>query len=224
MLRFSDQIHRAFIDTVQSGVLDVPEADLLALPIRLRNLECPGEERDTLWRLLVGRFQAGPRGPWSAVVLEAMRPDLAAAIASIPAMPPAISRNDIAQQLIAELLAAAGDAPAEPARWIPHRLMSRATTAVYRWLADEVPGLGGEPPELPAPDVGIEARAELAELVWEIEVSHFPSRALVLLYRQEFVGETLAELASEAGISVEAMKMRRQRAIKALRRRLSEAA
>jgi DNA-directed RNA polymerase specialized sigma24 family protein len=38
------------------------------------------------------------------------------------------------------------------------------------------------------------------------------------------LGETLAELAHEAGISVEALKMRRQRAIESLRRRLSEAA
>src|SRR6266571_4502397 len=152
MLRFSDQIRRAFIDTVQSGVIDLPEADLLALPIRLRDLEGPGEERDTLWRLLISRFNAGPRGPWSAVVLEAMRPDLTAAIVSIPAMPPVISRSDIAQQLIAELLTAAGDAPPEPARWTPHRLMSRATTAVYRWLANELRVLGGVSPELPTPD------------------------------------------------------------------------
>jgi DNA-directed RNA polymerase specialized sigma24 family protein len=139
-------------------------------------------------------------------------------------MPPAISRADIAQQLIAELLAAAGDTPAEPARWTPHRLMSRATTAVYRWLANEVRGLGGFPPEPSAQDAATEARAELAALLWEIEVSRVPSKALVLLYRQEMLGETLAELAHEAGISVEALKMRRQRAIESLRRRLSEAA
>ena len=102
--------------------------------------------------------------------------------------------------------------------------MSRATSAVYRWLTNEVRGLVGVPHELPASDAAIEARAQLAELVWEIEVSHVPSRALVLLYRQEFVGETLAELASEAGISVDALKKRRERAIRSLRRRLSEAA
>ncbi|MGH7489035.1 MAG: RNA polymerase sigma factor, partial [bacterium] len=198
--------------------------DMLALPIRLRNLESPGEERDMLWQFLLGRFQAGPRRPWASVLIEAMRPDLAVAIASMPAMPPAISRDDIAQQIMAELLTAAGDAPAEPARWTPHRLMSRATSAVYRWLASEVRSLGGIAPELPASVPASEARAELAELLWEVEVSRVPSRALVLLYRQEIVGETLVELARDAGISVDALKKRRERAIKTLRRRLSEVA
>ena len=224
MQRFSDQIRDAFTETVQSGVIDLPKDELLALPIRLRDLEGPGEERDTLWQFLLCRFQAGPRGAWASVVLEAMRPDLIASITSVPAMLPAISTSDIAQQLTAELLTAADDAPADPARWTPHRLMSRATSAVYRWLADEVRGRGGVWPEVPAPDPTTEPRVQLAELVREIEARHIPSRALVLLYRQEFVGRTLAELASEAGISVGALKKRRERAIKSLRRRLAEAA
>ena len=221
MLRFSDQIHHAFIDTVQSGVLDLPEADMLVLPTRLRNLESPGEERDMLWQFLLGRFHAGPRGPWASVLLEAMRPDLTIAIASVPALPPAVSGDDIAQQLVAELLTAAGDAPAEPARWTPHRLMSRATSAVYRWLASEARGLGDGPPELPDSDAATDARSELAGLLWEIEVSRVPASVLALIYRQKIVGETLAELAGEAGISLAALKMRRHRAVESLRRRLS---
>jgi hypothetical protein len=47
---------------------------------------------------------------------EAMCPDLVVTIAAMPAMPPAITHDEVAQQLITELLAAALDGPTEPAR------------------------------------------------------------------------------------------------------------
>src|SRR4029077_9902088 len=64
--------------------------------------------------------------------------DLVITIAAMPAMPPAITHDEVAQQLITELLTAALDAPAEPARWSPNSFLSTATKGTYRWLAREI--------------------------------------------------------------------------------------
>ena len=53
--------------------------------------------------------------------------DLLAALGALPAIPPAMTRVDIAQQLVTEVLAAALGGPTTPARWTWHRLITRAT-------------------------------------------------------------------------------------------------
>ena len=217
-MQFTEQIRRAFEETVRSGVLPGIEE----LPERLRDYLAPGCALDMLWAELLQRFQEGPRQPWATVLLEAMRPDLAAAVAVVPVFPPVITREDFAQQLMANLLTAALDPPVEPARWTPNRLISRAGLTTQRWLVREIRGF--------ARRVGfVERKAgsisglELPNLLLELEMKGNPSPGLVVLYRQEVLGDSIAEMAAECGLTENALRLRRRRAIKRIRRELDAA-
>jgi hypothetical protein len=218
MMRFTDQIQRAFAETVRSGIL--PDVDYL--PERLRDFSLKGPELDALWTELLRHFQDGPRQPWATVLLEAMRPDLAVAVAVVPAFPPAITREEVAQQLIADLLKAALDSPADPARWTPNRLISRAAQTTQRWLGREIrafaQGVGNLEQTATAP-----AGQEMPGLLLELELRRNPSAGLVALYRQEVLGDSLAEIAFEVGLSENALRLRRRRVIERLRREFTAA-
>jgi len=164
MMRFIDQIHQAFRDTVRSGSL----ATAQDLPARLRDLATPPEERDQIWNDVLQAYIAGPRHQWATIVLEAMCPDIAVTVAKIPAIPPAITREEVAQQLITELLIAALDGPTQPARWSPNRLLSNATKLTYRWLAREIRSLSQGAGDLDQSHIAA-AGCEIPTLLWELE-------------------------------------------------------
>lgn len=216
MMRFVDQIHQAFQETVRSASLVGVED----LPARLRDLEAPPEERDRMWNHALRAYIEGPRQPWATIVLEAMCPDLAVTVATIPAMPPAITHDEVAQQLITELLAAALDGPTEPARWSPNRLLSNATKKTYRWLAREIRSLKQSHGELDRRATDAAGR-EIPGLLAELEARAIPSAGLVILYRQEVLGESLSEIAQETGLSENALCLRRYRAVVRLRKELA---
>ncbi len=162
MMRFVDQIHQAFRDTVRSGSL----ATAQDLPARLRDLATPPEERDQIWNDVLQAYIAGPRHQWATIVLEAMCPDIAVTVAKIPAIPPAITREEVAQQLITELLIAALDGPTQPARWSPNRLLSNATKLTYRWLAREIRSLSQGAGDLDRSHIAASG-LEIPALLWE---------------------------------------------------------
>jgi hypothetical protein len=218
MMRFIDQIHQAFRDTVRSGSL----ATAQDLPARLRDLATSPEERDQLWNDVLQAYIAGPRHQWATIVLEAMCPDIAVTVAKIPAIPPAITREEVAQQLITELLIAALDGPTQPGRWSPNRLLSNATKLTYRWLAREIRSLSQGAGDLDQSHIAA-AGCEIRTLLWEFEARATPSAGLVILYRQEVLGESLAEIAAECGLSENAVTLRRFRAVRRLRRALATA-
>jgi hypothetical protein len=218
MMRFVDQIHQAFRDTVRSGSL----ATAQDLPARLRDLATPPEERDQIWNDVLHAYIAGPRRQWATIVLEAMCPDIAVTVVKIPAIPPAITRDEVAQQLITELLIAALDGPTQPARWSPNRLLSNATKLTYRWLAREIRSLSQGAGDLDRSHIAA-AGFEIPTLLWELEARATPSAGLVILYRQEVLGESLAEIAAECGLSENAVTLRRFRAVRRLRRALATA-
>src|SRR5260370_35426594 len=101
-------------------------------------------------------------------------------IAPMPAMPPAAPHDEVAQQLIPELLAAALDGPTEPARWSPNRLLSTATKGTYRWLAREIRSLSQSTGDLDrrATDA---AGHENPRLLAEREARAIPSGAVIIL-------------------------------------------
>lgn len=218
MMLFTEQIRRAFEETVRSGILPGIEK----LPERLRDYLAPACELDALWIELLQHFHVGPRQPWATVLLEVMRSDLAAAVAVVPAFPPVIMQEDFAQQLMANLLTAALDPPVQPARWTPNRLISHASRDTQRWLAREVlrfarsvgyvDGKAGSVPGL-----------ELPSLLLELEMKLKPSPGLVVLYRQEVFGDSMAEMAAECGLTENALRLRRRRVIKRMRRELDAA-
>ena len=219
MLRLSDQIHRAYQSALSSGSIDGAES----LVVRLRDFNAPEQERDELWTQLIDHYIARPRQAWAAALLEVMRVDLIAALGALPAVPPAITRDDIAQQLVTEVLAAALEGPTTPARWTRHRLITRATTSVQRLLVDELRSATDEAELPPQPDGSSQVSMQLRELMVDIEAGRMPRKAVAILYRQEVLGESLAELAAEVGISADAMRMQRARSVAAIRRLLEAA-
>ena len=61
---------------------------------------------------------------------------------------------------------------------------------------------------------------QLRELMVDIEAGRLPRKAGAILYRQEVLGESLAELGAEAGISPDAIRKQRDRSLAAIRRLL----
>jgi DNA-directed RNA polymerase specialized sigma24 family protein len=94
---------------------------------------------------------------------------------------------------------------------------------VERWLADEIRRLSATTDRIePSGGDDGEAARSLPELFVEVEAGRLPAKAVVLLYRQEVLGESLDELAAEAGVTVDALRMRRNRAVDQIRTRLAE--
>ena len=151
------------------------------------------------------------------------RVDLLAALGALPAIPPAITCDDIAQQLVTEVLAGALDGPTTSARWTRHRLITRATTSAQRLLVDELRSATDEAELLPQPDGSSQVSMQLRELMVDIEAGRVPRKAVAILFRQEVLGESLAELGAEAGISADAMRMQRNRSLATTRRLLGAA-
>ena len=216
MMRFVDQIHEAFRETVRAGSL----VGVDDLPSRLRLWRAPAETRDRMWSQVLRDYIEGPRAAWATIILEAMCPDLVITIAAMPAMPPAISHDEVAQQLITELLAAALYGPAEPARWSPNRMLSTATKGTYRWLAREIRALSHSTGDLDRRVIDA-AGHEIPGLLAELEARAIPSAGLIILYRQEVLGESLAEMAAKSGLSENALRLRRRRAIERIRKELA---
>ena len=216
MMRFVDQIHEAFRETVRAGSL----VGVDDLPSRLRLWRAPAETRDRMWSQVLRDYIEGPRAAWATIILEAMCPDLVITIAAMPAMPPAISHDEVAQQLITELLAAALDGPAEPARWSPNRMLSTATKGTYRWLAREIRALSHSTGDLDRRVIDA-AGHEIPGLLAELEARSIPSAGLIILYRQEVLGESLAEMAAQSGLSENALRLRRRRAVERIRKELA---
>ncbi len=213
-MQFTDQIQRAFAETVRSGLL----SDVENLPERLRDFTSDGPALDAMWTELLNCYRDGPRQAWATVLLEAMRPDLAAAVAVVPAFPPVVTREDYAQQLMANLLTAALDGPVEPARWTSNRLISRAGLKTQRWLADEIRGYSRQVGHVDRKASSL--APELPSLLFELEMQRNPYAGLIILYREEVLGDSLAEIAAESGLSDEALRSRRRRAVKRIREAL----
>jgi len=218
MMQFTEQIQIAFAEATRSGILP----GVADLPERLRDFEADGCELDKLWAELLQHYQAGPRQAWAAVLLEAMRPDLAAAVAAVPAFPPVITREDFAQQLMANVLVAALDSPADQARWTPNRLISRASQKTQKWLAREIRGFAKRAGYVDE-KATVKSSLGLLGLLVELEMSSNPSVGMVVLYREEVLGDSLAEIAAECGLSENALRHRRRRAVERIRRELAAA-
>jgi hypothetical protein len=219
MIRLSDQIHRAYRAALSSGSIGGAES----LVVRLRDLNAPEQEGDELWTELIDHYIAGPRQAWAAALLEVMRVDLVSALAALPALPPAITRDDIAQQLATDVLATALEGPTNPARLTRDRLITRATASVQRLLVDELRSATDESELPPRPDGSSQVSMQLRELMVGIEAGQTPRKAAAILYREEVLGESLAELGADAGLSPEAIRMQRDRSVAAIRRLLEAA-
>ncbi len=137
--RLSELIAAGYRQPVPAGVdLEsalLARARLLQSLPQARRTRC---RRDALLLELIAHYRRGQRQLWAPVLLEVMAPALCQRLQGYLPLRPAMDLDDIAQQLVVELLNAALAIPL-PAdgQWTERRLLNRATKRIGRWLARE---------------------------------------------------------------------------------------
>ena len=156
------------------------------------------------WAGLLEAYRIGPKQRWSGLLVERLGPWLTAARRQLHAVPPYLDQDDVAQQLILEVLQIASRwRPICEDRWIPRRLVERAARKLLKSLLaeqlDQTVELDGE----------LEGR-ERAEpdLVIDTPIGRASVADLRVIYRANVLGEPIELLASEAGVTPTQMRRR----------------
>ena len=156
------------------------------------------------WAGLLEAYRIGPKQQWSGLLVERLGPWLTAARRQLHAVPPYLDEEDVAQQLILEVLQIASRwRPICEDRWIPRRLVERAARKLLKSLLaeqlDQTVELDGE----------LEGR-ERAEpdLVIDTPIGRASVADLRVIYRANVLGEPIEVLASEAGVTPTQMRRR----------------
>jgi len=156
------------------------------------------------WAGLLEAYRIGPKQRWSGLLVERLGPWLTSARRQLHAVPPYLDQDDVAQQLILEVLQIASRwRPICEDRWIPRRLVERAARKLLKSLLaeqlDQTVELDGE----------LEGR-ERAEpdLVIDTPIGRASVADLRVIYRANVLGEPIEVLASEAGVTPTQMRRR----------------
>jgi hypothetical protein len=168
----------------------VPSSDLGGVPVT--------------WTGLLEAYRVGPKVNWSALLVARLGPWLSAARQQLHAVPPYLDREDVAQQLVVEVLQIASRwRPVCEDRWIPRRLVERAARKVLKELLAEKLD---QTVEL---NLDLEA-ADLAEpdLVVDTPIGKASLSDLRVIYRASVIGEPIELLAAEAGVTPKQMRRR----------------
>lgn len=95
-------------------------------------------ERNKALAEIVAAYRAGPREAWAPAILDLVAPALLARLQHLVARPPYLEVEDLSQQLMVQLLHAAGTMRlADDGRHLRRDLVARACKAVSRQLARE---------------------------------------------------------------------------------------
>jgi hypothetical protein len=158
----------------------------------------------TTWAGLLEAYRTGPKQKWSALLIERLGPWLTAARKQLHAVPPYLDQEDIAQELILEVLRIASRwRPVCEDRWIPRRLVERAARRLLKSLLAETLDRTVE--------LGEDVRAaESAEPVLAIDtpLGNASVVDLLVIYRANVFGEPIGVLAEEAGVTPKKMRRR----------------
>jgi DNA-directed RNA polymerase specialized sigma24 family protein len=156
------------------------------------------------WSNLLAAYQAEPVEKWSGLLIESLGPWLTNARKNLIAVPPFLDDEDVAQQLLLEVLRTASTwQPGCKDCWIPRRLVEAAERSVYEKLKREWSSLAAELDEqLPG-----SASAE-PELRFDTPIGRATADDLRVIYRVKVLGEPVAELARKAGITPRQMRKR----------------
>src|SRR5215831_14184352 len=96
-----------------------------------------GEEPST-WSELLATYRREPKGYWAGLLLTRLGPWLTAARRQLHAVPPYFDDDDVAQQLLVEVLHVASRwQPSCKDHWIPRRLVERAGRRLLKKLLAE---------------------------------------------------------------------------------------
>jgi DNA-directed RNA polymerase specialized sigma24 family protein len=159
------------------------------------------------WSELLSAYRRAPSEHRSAVLIGRLGPWLTNARKTLSAVPPFADAEDVAQQLILEVLwLAARWQPGSEDQWIPRKLVEAATRRVRRSLRRE---RGHPTVEL---EVGVAADAAEPELLLETPIGKASVADLQLVYRYAVLGDSLHTMAHEAGITPRQMRRRIQKA------------
>ncbi|MHB8507397.1 MAG: SigE family RNA polymerase sigma factor [Candidatus Dormibacteria bacterium] len=158
-------------------------------------------ELDAVYAAVVRSYQRGPRSVWGPVLLELLAPAMLEKVQGLYAAAPALSEDDIEQQLVIEVLRwAEKPETGTDQQYMDGRMMNRTHERVLRWLRRALAS-SGEPIEDHEElefDYRREEMDEIADL-WGGEVSR---EDVLLVYRAYVWGEPLARLALEQGVPV----------------------
>jgi hypothetical protein len=158
----------------------------------------------TTWAGLLEAYRTGSRQNWSAVLIERLGPWLTAARKQLHAVPPYLGQEDIAQELIVEVLRIASRwRPVCEDHWIPRRLVERAARKVLKSLLAERLDQAVELGE----DVQGAEGAE-PDLVIDTPLGNASVDDLLVIYRANVLGEPVGVLAAEAGVTPKQMLRR----------------
>jgi len=161
-------------------------------------------EADISWSALLAAYRLGPKADWSGPLVERLGRWLTKARHRLIAVPPFLDRDDIGQQLVLEVLRiAARWRPQSEDCWIPRKLVEAAERRVRKGLTRE------------RSSVAVELNdqlhgAQVAEpvLLFDTPIGEASAEDLRVLYRVKVLGEPVAALAREAGITPRQMRHR----------------
>lgn len=158
----------------------------------------------TTWAGLLEAYRTGSKHKWSALLIERLGPWLTAARKQLHAVPPYLDQEDIAQELILEVLRIASRwRPVCEDHWIPRRLVERAARKLLKSLLAERLDQAAELAE----DLESTERAE-PDLVIDTPLGNASVIDLLVIYRANVLGERIDVLAAEAGVTPKQMLRR----------------
>ncbi len=156
------------------------------------------------WADLLAAYRTEGSQRWSSQLIDRLGPWLTAARRQLHAVPPYLDEEDIAQELLMEVLRVASRwRPVCEDRWIPRRLVERAARTILKHLLAE------RLDQMVELDDDLEAR-EVAEpdLVLDTPIGKASVADLRLIYRASVIGESIDDLAAELGLTAEQVKRR----------------
>src|ERR1700694_907397 len=161
-----------------------------------------GSAAPATWAGLLEAYRTSPNQRWSTLLMERLGPWLAAARKQLHAVPPYLDREDIAQELVLEVLRIASRwRPACEDHWIRRRLVERAARRLVRSLLAEKLDQAVELSD----DLEASDRAE-SEHVIDTPLGKASVADLRVIYRASVIGEPIEVLATEAGVTTKQMR------------------
>lgn len=168
--------------------------------------QAPADELD--WSALLAAYRLGLKELWSDLLLESLGPWLTNARQALVEVLPYLDDEDVAQQLALEVLGiAARWQPLCEDNWIPRKLVEDAERRVRKALKRER-SRSSRAVEL-TEEIEAPQRAEPDFLfLFDTPIGKASPADLRLIYRVKVLGELVAALAEEAGITPRQIRQR----------------
>jgi DNA-directed RNA polymerase specialized sigma24 family protein len=176
-----------------------------ASDIRAEDRETEPAEDGLSWSKLILAYRLEHSQTAATALVERLGPWLTNARKALLEAPPFADEEDVAQQLVLEVLAKAVRwQPACEDQWIPRKLVDEAERRVRKRLRRE---RGRQPLEL---DDEMPASALGEPLILDTPIGRASAADLWVIYRYHILGEPLEQMARQAGITRRQMRRRIQ--------------